>query len=110
MKTFQRCLVAVVYWDKATGTYIKVGTAGRTGIYRSTTNLNNKVGATTVVNKSDLEEIVKPTVDYADGSDVYGPNDVHSTIISSDANTVTVKTTMDLGTDSFVQIEDEETL
>ena len=94
------------YWDKVTQTYVETGTAGRTGIYQSDVPLDDTIGSTTTVLKSQLSEVVKPTVDYSEGSEVIGPNGVHGVIVSSSATDVTVKTTVDLGTDSFIQVDD----
>lgn len=98
------------YWDETTKTYIKTGTAGRTGVYSTDTALPETVGSSIVINKSDLDEILKPSVDYSEGSEVIGNNSVHGIIVSSDANTVTVKTITDLVIDSFRQVATENDL
>lgn len=95
---------ATYYWDEATSTYISVGTAGRTGVYSVDQSLPNTVGTTTTINKSDLTEILKPTVDFSEGSEVIGNNSIHSIIVSSTSTTVDVKTITDLTIDSFQQV------
>lgn len=94
------------YWDKNTKTYIKTGTAGRTGVYSTALDLPDAIGATKVINKTDLTEILAPTVPYSEGSEVIGNNSIHGIIVSSDATTVTVKTITDLVIDSFQQVSD----
>ena len=100
----------VYYYDDKTNTYNKIGTAGKTGVYSTNTALPTTVGTPTTINKTDLTEIVAPSVPYSDGSEVIGSNSVHALIISSDATTVTVKTITDLTIDSFVQVADETAL
>lgn len=100
----------VYYYDDKTGTYNKIGTAGKTGVYSTTVALPQAIGTATKINKSDLTEIVKPSVAYSDGSEVVGSNSVHALIVSSDATTVTVKTVTDLTIDSFIQVADETAL
>lgn len=95
---------ATYYWDEATSTYIGVGTSGRTGVYSVDQALPSIVGTTTTINKSDLVEILKPTVDFSDGSEVIGNNSIHSIIVSSTSTTVDVKTITDLTIDSFQQV------
>lgn len=92
------------YWDKETETYITTGTAGRTGVYSTEVQLPATIGAMTTINKADLEVIIQPTVDYSEGSEVIGSNNVHATITSSNDKTVTVKTIADLVIDSFRQV------
>lgn len=93
------------YWDKATQTYVKTGTIGRTGVYSTTAKLPETIGASTTIKKSDLAEILKPSVPYSEGSEVIGDNSVHGIIVSSTATTVEVKTITDLTIDSFRQVE-----
>lgn len=62
------------YWDKISKTYIKTGTAGRTGVYSYNKDLPSVVGTSIVVKKSELNEILKPSVDYSEGSEVIGDN------------------------------------
>lgn len=95
---------ATYYWDEATSTYIAVGTSGRTGVYSVDQALPSIVGTTTTINKSDLIEILKPTVDFSEGSEVIGNNSIHSIIVSSTSTTVDVKTITDLTIDSFQQV------
>lgn len=92
------------YWDDATNSYVKIGTAGRTGVYSVDQALPSIVGTTTTINKSDLIEILKPTVDFSEGSEVIGNNSIHSIIVSSTSTTVDVKTITDLIIDSFQQV------
>lgn len=94
------------YWDIVTQTYITTGTAGRTGVYKTDIDLPATIGSTTILNKSDLVEILKPTVDYSDGSEIIGNNSIHGIIVGSDENTVTIKTITDLVIDSFQQVTD----
>lgn len=93
------------YWDEITKTYISTGTAGRTGVYSTDIALPVTIGSEIKINKSDLTEILKPTVDYSDGSEIIGNNNMHGIIVGSDATTVTVKTITDLTIDSFQQVE-----
>lgn len=94
------------YWDKVSKTYITTGTAGRTGVYSTDLSLPATVGSTIIINKSDLNEILKPTVDYSDGSEIIGSNSVHGIIVGSDDTTITVKTITDLVINSFQQVVD----
>lgn len=93
------------YWDEVSKTYITTGTAGRTGVYSTTLNLPETIGASKTIKKSDLTEILKPSVPYSEGSEVIGDNSVHGIIVSSTATTVEVKTITDLTIDSFKQVE-----
>lgn len=95
---------ATYYWDEITSTYISVGTSGRTGVYSVAQPLPSIVGTTTTINKSDLIEILKPTVDFSEGSEVIGDNSIHGIIVSSTSTTVDVKTITDLTIDSFQQV------
>lgn len=98
------------YWDKVSKTYIKTGTAGRTGVYGYGNDLPNTVGATTVVKKSDLNEILKPSVDFSEGSEVIGNNSVHGIITGVNGDDVTITTITDLTIDSFRQVATEADL
>lgn len=93
------------YWDKISETYVTTGTAGRTGVYSTTLDLPETIGASKTINKSDLTEILKPSVPYSEGSEVIGNNSVHGIIVSSTATTVEIKTITDLTIDSFKQVE-----
>lgn len=92
------------YWDKVSKTYISTGTAGRTGVYNYNGDLSAVIGATTTVKKSDLIEILKPTVDFSEGSEVIGNNSVHAIITGVNGDDVTIKTITDLTIDSFRQV------
>lgn len=98
------------YWDTESKSYVKTGTAGKSGIYSTDKPLSPGLGSTTNLNKSDLSEIIKPTVPYSDGSEVIGGNTVHGMIVSTSGNTVTVKTITDLTIDSFQQVTTEADL
>lgn len=93
------------YWDPITLQYVKAGTSGKTGVYSTDTALPETVGSSITINKSDLVEILKPSVDYSEGSEIIGNNNVHGIIVGSDATTVTVKTITDLTIDNFQQVE-----
>ena len=94
------------YWDPVTKTYIKTGTAGRTGVYGYGNDLPDTVGATIIVKKSDLNEILKPSVDFSEGSEVIGDNSVHGIITGVNGDDVTITTITDLTIDSFRQVTD----
>ena len=98
------------YWDPITKTYVKTGTEGRTGVYGYGNDLPNTVGATTVVKKSDLNEILKPSVDFSEGSEVIGNNSVHGIITGVNGDDVTITTITDLTIDSFRQVATEADL
>lgn len=98
------------YWDEVTSTYITIGTSGRTGVYSTSQSLPVMVGSSTTLNKSDLVEILKPTVPFSEGSEVIASNSVHGMIVSTTATTVTVKTITDLTIDSFQQVSDKTKL
>lgn len=92
------------YWDDVTLTYVKTGTAGKTGVYSVEQDLPATIGATTTLNKSDLTALIEPTVAYSDGSEVIGKNNVRTIITSSTDKKVTVKTVADMVIDSFRQV------
>lgn len=98
------------YWDKVSKTYIKTGTAGRTGVYGYDKKLPTTVGSTITVKKSELNEILKPSVDYSEGSEVIGDNSVHGIITKVDGDNVTISTITDMTIDSFRQVETEKDL
>lgn len=98
------------YWDPVSKTYITTGTAGRTGVYQWDKDIPSKIGQEVTIPKSELEEILKASVDYMDGSTVIGIKGNTGIIIGSDANTVTIKTTFVQTTDSFVQVPSESDL
>lgn len=98
------------YWDKISKTYIKTGTAGRTGVYSYNKDLPSVVGTSIVVKKSELNEILKPSVDYSEGSEVIGDNSVHGIITKVDGDNVTISTITDMTIDSFRQVETEKDL
>lgn len=93
------------YWDEVSKTYMTIGTAGKTGVYSTAMKLPETIGASKTIKKSDLTEILKPSVPYSEGSEVIGDNSVHGIIVSSTATTVEVKTITDLTIDSFRQVE-----
>ncbi len=92
------------YWDKISKTYIKTGTAGRTGVYSYNKGLPSVVGTSIVVKKSELNEILKPTVDFSEGSEVIGDNAIHGIITNVNGDNVTITTVTDLTIDSFRQV------
>lgn len=92
------------YWDKISKTYIKTGTAGRTGVYSYNKDLPSAVGTSIVVKKSELNEILKPTVDFSEGSEVIGDNAIHGIITNVNGDNVTITTVTDLTIDSFRQV------
>ena len=92
------------YWDKVSKTYVKTGTAGRTGVYSYNKDLPSVVGTSIVVKKSELNEILKPTVDFSEGSEVIGDNSIHGIITNVNGDNVTITTVTDLTIDSFRQV------
>ncbi|WP_304393087.1 hypothetical protein [uncultured Clostridium sp.] len=98
------------YWDPISKTYITTGTAGRTGVYQWDKDIPNKIGQEITIPKSELDEILKASVDYMDGSTVIGMKGNTGIIVGSDANNVTIKVTAVQTTDSFVQVDTESDL
>lgn len=98
------------YWDPVSKTYVKTGTAGRTGVYSYDQKLPTTVGSTITVKKSELNEILKPSVDYSEGSEVIGNNSVHGVITKVDGDNVTISTITDMTIDSFRQVNTEKDL
>lgn len=98
------------YWDEQTQSYIKTGTAGRTGIYSYNKNLNVTPGKDQILRTSDLIEILKPTVEYMEGSEVIGKNNTHGIIIKTNKDSVIIRTTVDLMIESFKQVSKETDL
>ena len=98
------------YWDESTEGYIAVGTAGRSGVYTTSTSLPTTLGQTIDINKTDLVEVIAPTVAYSEGSEVIGINAIQGLIISSQSTKVTVKTVMDANVESFKQVASEDEL
>lgn len=98
------------YWDPVSKTYVKTGTAGRTGVYSYDQKLPTTVGSTIIVKKSELNEILKPSVDYSEGSEVIGDNSVHGVITKVDGDNVTISTITDMTIDSFRQVNTEKDL
>ena len=98
------------YWDPVSKTYVKTGTSGRTGVYGYDQKLPTTVGSTITVKKSELNEILKPSVDYSEGSEVIGNNSVHGIITKVDGDNVTISTITDMTIDSFRQVETEKDL
>lgn len=98
------------YWDSATETYVPTGTSGRTGIYSYNGDLPSQVGSLTQVNISELIEILEPSVEYMEGSEVVGRNNVHGIITKLNGNKVNVKTIVDLTIESFKQVATENDL
>lgn len=98
------------YWDPVSKTYVKTGTAGRTGVYSYDQKLPTTVGSTITVKKSELNEILKPSVDYSEGSEVIGDNAIHGIITKVDGDNVTISTITDMTIDSFRQVETEKDL
>lgn len=92
------------YWDPVSKTYVKTGTAGRTGVYSYNKDLPSVVGTSIVVKKSELNEILKPTVDFSEGSEVIGDNAIHGIITNVNGDNVTITTVTDLTIDSFRQV------
>lgn len=98
------------YWDEQTQSYIKTGTAGRTGIYSYNKNLDVTPGKDQTLRTSDLIEILKPTVEYMEGSEVIGKNNTHGIIIKTNKDSVVIRTTVDLMIESFKQVSKETDL
>lgn len=98
------------FWDETLATYEKTGVSRKGGVYTYNNTLSNTIGATAQINKSDLTEIVKPSVEFMDGSEVVGTNHTRAVIIKSNKTTVTVRTIVDLVIDSFVQVATESDL
>ena len=95
------------YWDVISKTYVKTGTAGRTGVYGYDKKLPTTVGSTITVKKSELNEILKPSVDYSEGSEVIGNNSIHGIITKVEGDNVTISTITDMTIDSFRQVDTE---
>lgn len=95
------------YWDPVSKTYVKTGTAGRTGVYGYDKELPTTVGSTITVKKSELNEILKPSVDYSEGSEVIGNNSIHGIITKVEGDNVTISTITDMTIDSFRQVDTE---
>lgn len=98
------------YWDKVTGTYIATGESGRTGIYAYNDNLPTVIGEQVDIEKSKLDEILKPSSDYKEGSEVIGLNHITGVITKINSTTVTVKSITDSTTESFREVETESSL
>lgn len=95
------------YWDPVSKTYVKTGTAGRTGVYGYDKELPTTVGSTITIKKSELNEILKPSVDYSEGSEVIGNNSIHGIITKVEGDNVTISTITDMTIDSFRQVDTE---
>ena len=93
------------YWDENTETYITMGTAGRTGIYSTNIILPTTFGTVATIDKTDLVELVAPTVAYSEGSEVVSSNSAHAVITENNSNSVTVRIIADNVIDSFAQVE-----
>ena len=98
------------FWDEVLKTYEKLGVSRKGGVYSYNNVINNTIGHISTIKKSDLTELVKPSVAFMDGSEVIGNNSVRGVITQSDAETVTVRTITDLVIDSFVQVDTEAEL
>lgn len=98
------------YWDPISETYITTGTAGRTGVYQWDKDIPSKIGQEVTIPKNELDEVLKASVDYMNGSTVIGIKGNTGIIIKSDTNTVTIKTTFVQTTDSFMQVPSESDL
>ena len=93
------------YWDKTSGTYITTGEGGRTGIYAYNDNLPEVIGQQVDIDKSELDEILKPSSDYKEGSQVIGLNHITGVITKINSTTVSVKSITDSTTDSFREVQ-----
>lgn len=93
------------YWDEAKGVYLKIGTAGKTGVFSYNSPLPTTIGSVVTLDKTDLVELVKPSVPYMEGSEIIANNSVHGVIIKINDTTVDVKTITDLVIDSFRQVD-----
>ena len=93
------------YWDETTQTYITMGTAGRTGIYSTNVLLPTTFGQVFTVDKTDLNELVAPTVPYSEGSEVVSSNSAHAVITENRTNDVVIRVIADNVIDSFAQVE-----
>ena len=98
------------YYDEVTKTYIAIGQSGRTGIYSYDGSLPAKIGDSIDVDKSDLEEILKPSSDYKEGSTVIGLNSIQGVITKINDTTVTVKSITNSTLESFRELENESEL
>lgn len=98
------------YWDKASQGYIATGTSGKTGVYSTTQVLPTTFGTVITLAKTDLVELVTPTVPYSEGSEIVSINSAHAVITGSTANDVTARIIADNVIDSFAQVETESDL
>lgn len=98
------------YYDEVTKTYIAIGQSGRTGIYSYDGSLPAKIGDSIDIDKSDLEEILKPSSDYKEGSTVIGLNSIQGVITKINDTTVTVKSITNSTLESFRELENESEL
>lgn len=92
------------YWDTETETYIKTGTAGRTGVYATHESLAPNIGGRVTLDKTYFQEVVPASVDFMDGSDIIGPRFIHGIIASSTDTTITVQTVTDFVFENFLRV------
>lgn len=92
------------YWDPELKMYVTTGSGGRKGVYEYNGTLSATTGVRATLNKSDLREIVKATVDFMETSDVIDSDGNHAIIVQNDSTTVDVITIADQTIDSFKQV------
>lgn len=97
-------------WDEALGQYEKVGVSRKGGVYQYSQDLPSTIGSTVEIAKTDLAVIIEPSVPFMDGSEITAHNAIRGIITKSTDTTVTVRTIADMVIDSFVQVENEESL
>lgn len=98
------------YWDKVLKQYVTTGSGGRKGIYEAINDLPTTLGQVVTINKSDLRELVKPTVDFMETSDVIDDEGTRGIIIANNDTTVDVCIIPDQTIDSFKQVATEADL
>lgn len=92
------------YWDPELKMYVTTGSGGRKGVYEYNGTLSATTGVRATLNKSDLREIVKATVDFMETSDVIDADGNHAIIVQNDLTTVDVITIADQTINSFKQV------
>lgn len=98
------------YWDKVLKQYVTTGSGGRKGVYEAINDLPTTLGEVVTINKSDLRELVKPTVDFMETSDVIDDEGIRGIITKNNETTVDVVIVPDQTIDSFKQVATEADL
>lgn len=98
------------YWDKVLKQYVTTGSGGRKGVYEYVNDLPTTLGEVVTINKSDLRELVKATVDFMETSDVIDGEGTRGIITKNGETTVEVVIVPDQTIDSFKQVATEADL